>query len=159
LRHGPAPPWPARDLSRNFLLDRFGRCGHLWSEDLPAREQIGRCLRNHVSADPFLPQRIANDQRVVTDDIDEARDPPRHLEDPGFRIAREKLRVQTARSCEACLDVFGQLVGRKRLQPAVDRYALPKLSECRVPKFLAQLGLAGQNDLQDLLLRRLQIRK
>ena len=122
-------------------------------------QQIGRRLVHDVGADPPLAQRVPDHQRVVADDVDETGNARGNFEDAFLGLAREELGVGGAGGGEARLDVFAELLATQRQQPAVDGDALAELAKAGIAELLAELGLTREDDLEDLLLRRLEVRQ
>ena len=61
------------------------------------------------------------------------------------------------RHLKPVFDVSHDFFPRKRLQAAQDRYALPKLRQARTRQLVRELGLAGENDLNQLRFGRLEV--
>src|SRR5581483_6887746 len=79
--------------------------------------------------------------------------------DPPERLRREDRRRRRPDALEARADVAGDLGRRQRTEPEAERHALAELAEARIRQDHLELGLPRENDLQDLLPRRLEVRQ
>ncbi len=96
----------------------------------------------------------------MRDDVDEARHAARVAVDQPQRAAREELRCRRAAGDpQAMADVFRGLVAVERLEVPPYRDPLVQLRQIRTAEDGAQLRLADEHDLQELLGLGLEIRE
>src|SRR5690606_4860652 len=98
------------------------------------------------------------EQRTIRDDVDEPRNPLRAAIELAQRALREDRRL-AARDAQPMPHVLRRLRARQRLEVVAARDALRDLAHLRTRQEIAQLRLADQDDLQQLLRRRLEVRQ
>ena len=111
---------------------------------------------NQAFADGLLFARITGHQGAVGDDVDQARNAAGTLEQRAHAKPRERHMLASGNR-HAVLDVGLGLGGIQRGQVITRGDALGKLAQFRAIEHVAQLGLAKQDDLQQLLRRRFQV--
>src|SRR3984893_1084718 len=100
---------------------------------------------------------VAGHQGAVTHEVDDARDAVAVLMDLAERGAREGQRPGQPRDAQAVLHVTVRLLARQRLQIAADADALVELAQLVELELLFELGLAHEQDLQELARGRLEV--
>ena len=103
---------------------------------------------------------MSDHQGAVTQGVDDPGDPPGKFPDQSYGLRFENARFISA-SCDlhAVLDVLIRLVAVQGVEVITDADPLPELPEPLVGQDLVQLGLAHQDDLQELAFRGLQVRQ
>src|SRR4030095_464123 len=126
-----------------------------------------RCTIFQVLSRPFhgididLPGlvRIPDEETVIAHHVHDARNPVRILRDAANRGWREWVPSVSAGNTEMVHDVLFDLLFGHGLQTAAKAYSLLQLAKLWQLQLRVQLGLAGQNDLQELPGIRLQVRE
>ena len=129
----------------------------------PPRGTAGRAferldgLVDDVDVDLLPLVGVANDEAVVTQDVDSARDPARVRGDSELRPIAEEFGIGCARHTEPGLDVVANLPVRQRRKVTSQFNPLLELPKLREVELRPQLWLAHQQNLQELLRRRLEV--
>src|SRR3990172_7864681 len=116
-------------------------------------------LLDDSAIDPTDLIRIADEQAVVTDRIDEPRDPARVLGNPGDRHIREEPEVGRPSDPGPGADVVAGLVGGQGEDAAAEADALIELAQLGAIQLVQELRLAGEHDLQQLVRMGLEVRE
>ena len=101
--------------------------------------------------------RVGAEHDAIAEQVDPARHAARELVDPLQRLVVERDRPRHAGDREAMADVVLGFLGRERVQVEARDHALGELLEVRALEHRAQLGLADQDDLQQLPLVGLEV--
>ena len=101
---------------------------------------------------------VGAEQSAIAAHVDDARDARRQAKQLVQRRRRENLARGTG-DAQSMTHVFMRLVLRERIQVIASRDALGELAKVGSIQELAQLRLADQDDLQELVSRRLQVRE
>ena len=128
------------------------------SRPLPVFQILDAPL-DHLALDSACLVRVTDEQAVVAQDIDEARDAVRVGGDALDGGVREQPRVGSAGDVETAPDIAPRLLAREGPDHAAHAEALPELAELRAGERVAQLRLAHEDDLQELPRRRLEVRE
>src|ERR1700722_2751990 len=113
---------------------------------------------DHFRRDRARLSRVALNQRVLAQRIDQARDPARvamYLENRV--VGKNYSRIRAARQLQAAMNVTLRLVDIQRRQVRTQGNPLLELPQIDRIQLLVEFGLPHQKNLQQLLLRRLQI--
>src|SRR5580700_953485 len=113
---------------------------------------------DHFRRDCARLSRIALNERVLAQSVDQARDPVRaavYLEDGVVR--KKHSRIRASRQLQAAVNVTFGLVDIQRRQMGTQGNALLELPQIHRIQLLVEFGLPHQKNLQQLLLRRFQI--
>ena len=111
-----------------------------------------------LSGDRLCLSSIAMNERVLAKDVHHARNAMGMTVDSLERLRQKsQFRMASARTTEAVVYVSKRFLARKRQNSRANSNALIKLSKLRELKSLLDLGLAGENDLQQPFARRLEI--
>ena len=124
----------------------------------PNAEDLGGRGGHEPRVDAALILRVGREQRAVGDDVDEARNAARVLVERVDGALRENVALR-AGDAQPMAHVRARLVLAQRLQVIAPGDALRDLPHLGPIEQLAQLGLTDQDDLQQLLLRRLEVRQ
>ena len=131
------------------------RAGFRW---LTCLEVADRLLHD-PSVDPSVLIRVADQEGVIAEAVDDPRDPTGVLRDPAEGFRREQAGVPRAGDPETGPDILRDLVSRERLDPAAQGDPLLELAQSREGQAVPELGLAHQQDLEQLVGRRLEVRE
>src|SRR5262245_59789726 len=135
-----------------------------------ARQALGRIrplplleildgFEDDVSIDAMALVGIPDEQTMIADDVNESRDPAGIGSDAFGRRIREQLEVRGARFPEPALDVLAHLVIGQRTDRGLHTDSLPELAKLGQLQLQLELRLTHEQDLQQLLGRRLEIRE
>src|SRR6266850_652293 len=116
-------------------------------------------LVDDAGIDPLLAVGVARQQAVVAYDVDDAGCALAVLGDPLDRRVGEDAGVGRPRDAEAVPDVEARLLGGQRADVAAQSDALLELAQLGHVELVAQLGLADEEDLHQLLAGRLEVRE
>ena len=114
---------------------------------------------DHRDVDHVPAVRVGAEHDAIAEQVDAPRHPARNLVDALQRLAVERDRPRHAGDREAVANVVLGLLGRERLQVKARDDALRELLEVGPLEHRAQLGLADQDDLQELALVGLEVRQ
>ncbi|MEO2167842.1 MAG: hypothetical protein ABGY42_06915 [bacterium] len=118
--------------------------------------QVDDDLVEHPAVDGFAPERVADEERIVADCIDQAWDAIGILPDRVVCLWQEEGAVATGDG-ESRLVEERKLVARERIETAAHRNTLLELADARVGEAVGEFGLTAEHDLEDLVLRCLEI--
>jgi hypothetical protein len=119
--------------------------------------EVAADFGHDVAADRPAPEGKTADERVVAQHVDGARDPARRGMNQRDGLPGEQVgRVAPCRP-DARDDIGGRVRQIERGDLAPERHALLQLAQLERVQTLGQLGLPGQDDRQQLLLRRFDV--
>src|SRR5262249_49854771 len=110
-----------------------------------------------AGVDPLLAVGVARQQTVVAHDVDDARRALVVVVDLLNRGVREDTGVGGAGDAQPVADVLPRLFRTQRRDVTTQADPLLELAELRQIELVAQLGLADEQDLHELLIRRLEV--
>ena len=164
-RRGRRRRYHLRQIDRSLRGRRDGRWDH-GGGGCGCRRQIAHepavvdpCLVDDLGRHLPGVHGVRRHEARVAQHVHDARNAGAHGGDASSRLGREDVAPRRAGKLEALADVGRHLVRRQRTQADVQRDPLPQLAERRIGELRLELGLPGQNDLQDLLGARLQVRQ
>src|SRR5215831_6302851 len=144
---------PAESGRARLPREAFGASGS------PSFLEILDGLFDDVAIDAMALVGISDEQAMIADDVDEPRDPAGIGFDALGRRFGEQLEIRRARLPQAALDVFTHLVMGQRTDGGLHTDPLPELAKLGQLELQLELRLTHEQDLQQLLGRRLEIRE
>jgi hypothetical protein len=118
----------------------------VWLHRADGEIEIAANLVDDVASHRATVRCESGNERVVTDDADQPRNPPRTFVDGVHGLAREHHHTVSTTHPNTAGDVFGGFFCVQRFKVAAQPHSLLKLSQRDLIESIRQLRLAGEDD-------------